>query len=64
MMTVRFFMCFSVFVYIHAHFCFVPIGENLTAQLTGSQWAGELEAKFEFQSLCCKLIVFLQRGKI
>ena len=31
-------MCFLVFVYIHAHFCFVPIGENLTAQLTGSQW--------------------------
>ena len=28
--------CFSMFVYIRAHFCFVLIGRNLTAQLTGS----------------------------
>ena len=29
-------MCFSMFVYILALFCFVLIGGNLTAQLTGS----------------------------
>ena len=29
-------MCFSMFVYIHAHFCFMLIGRNLTAQSTGS----------------------------
>jgi len=29
--------CFSMFVYIHAHFCFTLIGGNLTAQLTGSR---------------------------
>ena len=29
-------MCFSMFVYIRARFCFVLIGRNLTAQLTGS----------------------------
>ena len=29
-------MCFSMFVYIHTSFCFVLIGENLTAQSTGS----------------------------
>ena len=28
--------CFSMFVYIHAHFCFVLIGGNLTAQSMGS----------------------------
>ena len=28
--------CFSMFVYIRARFRFVMIGENLTAQLTGS----------------------------
>ena len=28
--------CFSLFVYIHAHFCFVLIGGNLTAQSMGS----------------------------
>ena len=28
--------CFSMFVYIRALFCFVPIGRNLTAQLTAS----------------------------
>jgi len=28
--------CFSMFVYIHAHFHFVLIGGNLTAQSTGS----------------------------
>ena len=27
---------FSMFVYIHAHFCFALIGRNLTAQSTGS----------------------------
>ena len=26
------FPCVSMFVYIHARFCFVPIGGNLTAQ--------------------------------
>ena len=29
-------MCFSMFVYIHAHFRFALNGGNLTAQLTGS----------------------------
>ena len=29
-------MCFSMFVYIHAPFCFMVIGRNLTAQSTGS----------------------------
>ena len=29
-------MCFSMFVYICAHFCFALIGGNVTAQLTGS----------------------------
>ena len=29
-------MCFSMFVYIHAHFCIALIGRNLTAQWTGS----------------------------
>ena len=29
-------MCFSMFVYIHARFCFMLIGGNLTAQSTGS----------------------------
>ena len=29
-------MCFSMFVYICAHFCFALIGRNLTAQLMGS----------------------------
>ena len=29
-------MCFSMFVYIHAHFHFMLIGGNLTAQSTGS----------------------------
>ena len=29
-------MCFSMFVYIRARTCFVLIGRNLTAQLTGS----------------------------
>ena len=29
-------MCLSMFVYIHAHFCFALIGGNLTAQWTGS----------------------------
>ena len=29
-------MCFSMFVYIHARFCFMLIGRNLTAQSTGS----------------------------
>ena len=29
-------MCFSMFVYIHAHFHFALIGGNLTAQWTGS----------------------------
>ena len=29
-------MCFSMFVYIHAHFHFALIGRNLTAQWTGS----------------------------
>ena len=29
-------MCFSMFVYICAHFRFALIGGNLTAQLTGS----------------------------
>ena len=28
--------CFSMFVYIHAHFHFVLIGGNLTAQSMGS----------------------------
>ena len=28
--------CFSMFVYIHAHFRFVLIGGNLTAQSMGS----------------------------
>ena len=28
--------CFSMFVCIRARFCFALIGENLTAQLTGS----------------------------
>ena len=28
--------CFSMFVYIRAHFCFALIGGNLTAQSTGS----------------------------
>ena len=28
--------CFSMFVYIRAHFRFAPIGGNLTAQSTGS----------------------------
>ena len=31
---------FSMFVYICAHFCFVLIGRNLTAQLTGSHKIG------------------------
>ena len=29
--------CFSMFVYIHAHFSCVLIGRNLTAQSTGNQ---------------------------
>ena len=29
-------MCFSMFVYIYARFCFMLIGRNLTAQSTGS----------------------------
>ena len=29
------FPCVSMFVYIHARFCFVPIGGNLTAQWMG-----------------------------
>ena len=29
-------MCFSMFVYIHAHFRFALNGRNLTAQWTGS----------------------------
>ena len=29
-------MCFSMFVYIHAHFHLTLIGRNLTAQSTGS----------------------------
>ena len=29
-------MCFSMFAYIHAHFCFALIGGNLIAQLTGN----------------------------
>ena len=28
-------MCFSMFVYICAHFCLALIGRNLTAQSTG-----------------------------
>ena len=28
--------CFAMFVYIHARFCFALIGEDLTAQSTGS----------------------------
>ena len=37
---------FSMFVYIHAHFCFALIGRNLTAQSTGSH--RELEVEFKF----------------
>ena len=29
-------MCFSMFAYIHAHFCFALIGGNLIAQSTGN----------------------------
>ena len=29
-------MCFSMFVYIYARFCFMLIGRNLTVQSTGS----------------------------
>ena len=42
--------CFSMFVYICAHFCFVLIGRNLTAQLTGSH------KEFKFQRhIACSL---------
>ena len=34
--------CFAMFVYIHAHFYFVLIGRNLTAQSIGSHKGIEL----------------------
>ena len=42
-------MCFSMFVYIHARFCFMLIGRNLTAQSTGSHRGIILEVEFKFQ---------------
>ena len=34
--VITFGTCFSMFVYIHARFCFALIGGNLTVQSTGS----------------------------
>ena len=46
--------CFSMFVYIRAHFCFVLIGRNLTAQSTGSHRAN-IGSGFNFQRHTFKL---------
>ena len=46
--------CFSVFVYIPAHFCFTLISGNVTAQLTESHRG--LEVEFKFQRCSCKLL--------
>ena len=46
-------MCFSMFVYICAHFHFALTGRNLTAQQMGA--TGELDVEFKFQRCSCKL---------
>ena len=48
-------MCFSMFVYIHTSFCFVLIGENLTAQSTGSHRGIGGGIIFKFWRHSCKL---------
>ena len=48
--------CFSMFVYIHAHFHFVLIGRNLTAQSIGSHKGIEfVHVEFKFQRHSCQL---------
>ena len=62
MTTVPSFTCFSMFLYIHARFCFMPIGGN-NSSVDREPLQG-IGGKFKFQRHCCKLILFLQRGKI
>ena len=45
--------CFSMFVYIRAHFRFSLIGRNQIAQSMGSH--RELDVEFKFQRRSCKL---------
>ena len=45
--------CFSMFVYIRTHFCFAQIGQNLTAQLTGSH--KEIGIGIQIPETHCKL---------
>ena len=63
MTTVPSFTCFSMFVYIQAHFCFAPIGGNLTAQSTRSHWAigGKIQIpKMLLQADC----IFIKRHNL
>ena len=63
MTTVPSFTCFSMFVYIQAHFCFAPIGGNLTAQLTRSHWGigGKIQIpKMLLQADC----IFIKRQNL
>ena len=63
MTTVPSFTCFSMFVYIQAHFCFAPIGGNLTAQPTRSHWriGGKIQIpKMLLQADC----IFIKRKNL
>ena len=46
-------MCFSMFVYICAYFCFALIGGNFDNSVDGE--TRELEVEFKFQRCSCKL---------